>query len=148
VLCWLSLPRAPLPVKATPQVVQGGALKPATRTCPPTLSIKTLTRSKNQESMQSAHKSKHQRKNRKFEITKVLLTFGRVQMSHRPAHTRLRGSRTGRQEGSMAVSMVRLDLRVASGSCLFEPLQTLGFLIFLSQQQRHTAATSMTFHHR
>ena len=50
VLCWLSLSSARLPIKGTPQVVRVGALKPATRTRPLTLPIKSLTRLKYQSS--------------------------------------------------------------------------------------------------
>jgi len=81
------------------------------------------------------------------EIASISLKVARVQMSNAPAVTKPRGSRMGSLVGSMAPTLIRRDLRVASGSRGFEPLPIPGFLIFAFTAAGLTAALSMTFQH-
>jgi len=68
-------------------------------------------------------------------------------MSKAPSVTKPRGSRLGSLVGSKAPTLIRRDLRVASGSRGFEPCQYLVSYILLFTAAGLTAALSMTFQH-
>jgi len=123
---------------------------PFTRTRPPTIYIKTLTRSKHQGSKKSANKSKHQkRKNRTCEIASSHSKSDEYKcQTHQRLPNRKNVAWLDKLLVSMAATLIRRDNRVASGSRRFERQLTPGFLILLYQEQRLTVATSMTFQQR
>jgi len=132
VLYWLSLQSAPLPIKGTPRVVQVGALKPTTQPKqlalararphskskrPPNQSIRDQSKAHANQSIRSARTKyvKSQKFTQNRMGTNVECTSGH--QTARKSH--------GWPSGNKAPTLIRRDLRVASGSRGFEPCQYL-----------------------
>jgi len=150
VLCWLSLPSAPLLIKGTPQLGEVGPLKPTTQPEPlarararphskarrsPSPSIRNQSKDYANQSIRSARaeivKSKHFTQIR----TGTNLDCTNGHQTARKSH--------GYPTGQKVPSLTRRDLRVASGGRGLEPLPIPGSLNFAFTAAGLAAALSM-----